>query len=189
MRRCEAICLTAPPWGKVIHSSDLRKAGFGLRLSKREDILEPYQEFPQTAIWASRQWNCQRRRFWTQDPGPDRSRHGPLGNRTCLVAKACLPISVENRTTHYSSRIGNKNRPSTPESSLLYCTEPFDGEATSQAGSQTAPDLSERPQLAVRRANSLLGEQPKSTFRVPDPEVDRLRSTQRRNCEIIQHFP
>ena len=43
---------------------------------------------------------------------------------------------------------------------------PFSGMPTSQAESQPAPDLSERPQLAVRRANKSLGDQPESTFRV-----------------------
>ncbi len=49
------------------------------------------------------------------------------------------------------------------------------GKATLQAESLTAPELSERPQLAVRRANKFLREQPESGFRVADhPGVDRF---------------
>jgi hypothetical protein len=43
---------------------------------------------------------------------------------------------------------------------------PFSAKAPSQAESQPAPDLSERPQLAVRRVNKFLGDQPERTFRV-----------------------
>jgi hypothetical protein len=42
----------------------------------------------------------------------------------------------------------------------------FDVKPTSQAESLTALELFERPQLAVRRANRLLREQPASSFRV-----------------------
>ena len=57
-------------------------------------------------------------------------------------------------------------RPGTTGSRRIDKANSSSGKPTLQAESLTEPELSERSQLAVRRANRFLSEQPESNFRV-----------------------
>jgi hypothetical protein len=78
----------------------------------------------------------------------------------------------ENSPSGRLCQIVPVKRPSTLESSPR--GGPVDGWPTSQAESLAAPLLSERPHVAVRRANGFFREQPESNFQVGERSRDYL---------------